>query len=291
MLLTYRQAEMTMRALRRLAACTEARFETLVWDNGSGDGSTGLIAAEFPGVRVHGHDENLGVAGGRNAAGRLAIKLWSPHYLMFLDNDIEVDPAFVSALAAPLERDSTLAQTQAKLLYADDPTRINYGGGVRIVWWRGITQPEGCGQPDKGQFDVERPVQACGGGAMMVRASVFEELGGFDERYNPFGPEDLDFSLRLREAGYQNLYVPTAVGYHAETHTFGAGYTEEYAASKVKHWFRLLRRHGTREQRWGFYLVGGPLSVLTIAWRETRRGNFRAAIAGVRSAVRVILQR
>lgn len=289
--LTYRQAETTVRALACLAACTGPPFETLVWDNGSDDESSAAIRAAFPTIHVHESSENLGVAGGRNAAGRLAIELWNPTYLLFLDNDIEVMPRFVSELALPLDRDGGLGQTQAKLLYLHDRERINYGGGVRIVWWRGRTAPEGCGELDHGQYDEPRSCIACGGGSMMVRSSIFRTLHGFDERYNPFGPEDLDFSLRLLESGHRNLYVPTAVGYHAETHTFGAGYTEEYAASKVKHWFRLLRRHGTVWQRWGFYLVGGPLSVLTIVWRESRRGNFRAAIASVREAVRVIIQR
>jgi GT2 family glycosyltransferase len=290
-ILNFRQAETTLRALEELAGCVGLRFETLMWDNGSHDNSAARIRAAFPAVHVHESSENLGVAGGRNAAGQLAIELWDPTYLLFLDNDIEVTPRFVSELARPLDKDAGLGQTQAKLLYLHDRERINYGGGVRIVWWRGRTTPEGCGELDRGQYEEPLPCMACSGGAMVVRASIFTALDGFDERYSPYGPEDLDFSLRVLESGHRNLYVPTAVGYHAETHTFGAGYTEEYAGSKVKHWFRLLRRHGTARQRWGFYLFGGPLSVLTIVVRESRRGNFRAALASVREAVRVILPR
>lgn len=290
-ILTYRQAETTLRALGCLARCVDVPFETLVWDNGSDDGSAATIREAFPDIDVHAGAENLGVAGGRNAAGRHAMELWDPEYLLFLDNDIEVEPGFVARLARPMEDDPGLGQTQAKLLYLHDRERINYGGGVRIVWWLGRTTPEGCGEIDHGQYDEPRSCIACGGGAMMVRSSIFVALDGFDERYNPFGPEDLDFSLRVLEHGHRNLHVPTAVGYHAETHTYGAGYTEEYARSKVKHWFRLLRRHGTARQRWGFYLIGGPLSVLTIVVRESRRGNFRAALASVSEAFRVILPR
>ena len=39
----------------------------------------------------------------------------------------------------------------------------------------------------------------------------------------------------------------------------------------------------------GFYFIGGPLYVLTVVWRQSRRGNFRAAAAAVREAVRVML--
>jgi GT2 family glycosyltransferase len=45
---------------------------------------------------------------------------------------------------------------------------------------------------------------------MMVRADIFQQLNGFDPLFGPFGPEDLDFSLRLQKAGYLALYIPQA---------------------------------------------------------------------------------
>lgn len=290
-ILTYCQAETTLNVLGSLSDCVGEPFDVLVRDNGSGDDSVRRIEGAFPDVQVEAGETNLGVAGGRNAAGHRAIELWDPEYLLFLDNDMEVTSGFVVALVRPLDEDSGLGQTQAKLLYMNERERINDGGGCRIVWWRGRTDPVGFNEIDRGQHDEPKPCMACCGGAMMVRTSIFRELDGFDESFGPFGPEDLDFSLRVLEAGYRNLYVPDAVAYHAVSHTFGAGYTEEWARLKVRHWFRLLKRHATPAQRLGFYLVGGPLSVLQMVWRESRRGNFRAAIASVREAVRVIIQR
>ena len=60
----------------------------------------------------------------------------------------------------------------------------------------------------------------------MVRTDLFELLGGFDPSFDPFGPEDLDFSLRLQEAGYLSIYTPQAVAYHTVSHSFGQGYSE-----------------------------------------------------------------
>lgn len=287
-ILTYRQVESTTRALESLRGCNGEPFRVLVWDNGSEDDTVARLRAEYPEVHVVACEENLGVAGGRNAAGRRAIELWDPEYLLFLDNDMTVEPRFVEELARPLDEDPGIGQTQAKLLQMDDPTRIDDGGGVRVVWWRGRTIPVGFDELDRGQYDEEKPCMACCGGAMMVRASIFRAIDGFDESFNPYGPEDLDFSLRVLAAGHRNLYVPTAVAYHAGTHTFGAGYTEAYARKKVKSWFRLLRRHAGPVQRLGFYLVGGPLSVLVISWREARRGNFAAAAGAVREAARIL---
>jgi GT2 family glycosyltransferase len=233
------------------------------------------VRAEFPEVIVHAHPENIGVASGRNAAAALAMERLAPSHLLFLDNDVAPWPGFIRELLAPFGDDPRLAQTQAKLRYTDDPERLNDGGGHRVQFWLGRTTPVGYKEIDRGQHDERASCLPCGG-AMMVRADVFRELGGFDATFDPFGPEDLDFSLRVREAGWRALYIPTAVAYHEVTHTFGTGYTEEYAQLKAQHWLRLLRRHASPWQQVGFVLLGAPWALLTATVREVRRGNASA---------------
>ncbi|MGH9032913.1 MAG: glycosyltransferase family 2 protein [Acidimicrobiia bacterium] len=277
--LTFDQRERTLRCLASVRAQAGALFEVLLWDNGSGDDTAERVRAEFPEVLVHLHPGNLGVASGRNAAAALAMERLEPSHLLFLDNDITPWPGFIRELLAPFDDDPRLAQTQAKLRYTDDPGRLNDGGGHRVQFWLARTTPIGYKEIDKGQHDRPAPCLPCGG-AMMVRTDVFGELGGFDTTFDPFGPEDLDFSLRVREAGWRALYVPTAVAYHDVTHTFGAGYTGEYARLKAQHWLRLLRRHASRWQRIGFVLVGGPWVLGQMILRELRRGNV-SAVRGV----------
>lgn len=281
-LLTINQRETTLRALRSLVPDLPPRARMLVWDNGSDDGTVEAIASELPQVTAHHHDRNLGVASGRNAAARLAIEAFGPAYLLFLDNDMLVTPGFVNALLEPLENDSRVGQTQAKLLYMHEPERLNDGGGCRINFWLGRTHPVGCGEIDRGQYDRVAPCISCGG-AMMVRTELFQALGGFDTVFDPFGPEDIDFSLRLRKRGYTALYVPTAVAYHAVSHTFEpGGYSTIYARSKARHWLRFLKRHGTVPQKIGFALIGAPLIALRLTLREALRGNPGALVGSVR---------
>lgn len=281
-ILTINQQEKTLECLSSLLAIREPTFDVLVWDNGSEDNTAEAVRAKFPQVLVHYHPDNLGVASGRNAAADLVIKTFKPNYLLFLDNDMLVEPDFVGALVEPFAADSKLGQTQAKLRFMNDKERLNDGGGARInfVLWK--VTPVGFGEIDRGQHDIPKNCIACGG-AMMVRTDVFLQLGGFDPTFDPFGPEDLDFSLRLQKAGYTALYVPQAVAYHAVSHTFGSGYTEEYARNKSRHWLFLMRRHASLAQKAGFYLFGAPYLSARVLIREGRRGNlgaFRALFWG-----------
>jgi GT2 family glycosyltransferase len=248
----------------------------LVWDNGSGDETVAAVRAAFPEALVHGHHANLGVGSGRNAAAQLALETFAPSHLLFLDNDILVEPGFAEALLAPLLADSQVGQAQAKLRFTYAPERLNDGGGARISFWLGQVRPVGYGELDRGQYDRVTPCVSCGG-AMLVRAEIFRQLGGFDKAFDPFGPEDLDFSLRLQKAGYRALYVPQAVGLHEVSHTFEpGGYSEKYARHKARHWFIFMRRHASPLQQAGFYLIGTPYLAARIIIREGRRGNFGA---------------
>jgi len=284
-ILSLNQREKTLQCLARLHEVADAQRQILVWDNGSNDGTVEAVRAAFPGVLLHYHPANLGVGSGRNAAARLAIETFRPTHLLFLDNDIMIDANFLEALLKPFQSDSRIGQTQAKLRFLDDRDRLNDAGGARIQFWLGRTRPVGYGEVDRGQYDTPRPCISCGG-AMLVRTDVFQQLGGFDAAFDPFGPEDLDFSLRLQKAGYKALYVPQALGFHAVSHTFeGGSYSEKYARHKARHWFVFMRRHASPAQKLGFLLLGAPYLVVRMVIREGRKGNYGALRGVVRGMI------
>lgn len=284
-ILTYNQKQKTLKCLSTLLGGEDIPYKVLVWDNNSRDDTLAAIKETFPDVATHYSESNLGVAGGRNASGTMAIRELGATHLLFLDNDIEVEAGFVKALYEPFATDIGLGQTQAKLRFMHDRSLINDGGGARIsfVFWR--VKPVGFGEPDRGQYDAAHPCISCGG-AMMVRSDVFQQLNGFDPLFGPFGPEDLDFSLRLQKAGYKAMYIPKAVGYHQVSHTYGEGYSEDYARHKSRHWLLFMRRHASIWQKMAFCLFGAPILTVQVFVREARRGNLRA----IRGLIKGILQ-
>jgi len=285
-ILTYNQKEKTLECLSTLLDSEEFPFKVLVWDNGSQDDTLAAVKAVFPDVLTHYSEENLGVAGGRNAAAQLAINESGATHLLFLDNDILVEPGFMRALYEPFVTDEKIGQTQAKLRFMHDRSLINDGGGARIsfVFWR--VRPVGFGEQDKGQYDAPLHCGACRG-AMMVRSDIFQQLSGFDPLFGPFGPEDLDFSLRLQKARYKAMYIPKAVGYHQVSHTYGEGYSEDYARHKSRHWLLFMRRHASLGQKIAFYLVGAPILAVQVLIREARRGNLRAVRGLIQGLLRL----
>ncbi len=283
-ILTYNQKEVTLQCLE-LASRQQftGSVNILLWDNGSTDQTVEAVKKGYPNTYCHYSHENLGVAGGRNAAAKLAIERFSPDYLLFLDNDILVEPGFFQNLWQPLQADKLIGQTQAKLRFTADRSRLNDGGGAQINFMTWQVVPVGYNEVDNGQYDQVRPCISCGG-AMMVRTEIFQRLGGFDLTFNPFGPEDLDFSLRLQKAGFKALYIPDAMGFHTVSHTFGKGYTEAYARHKSRHWLAFMKRHATNWQKAGFWLFGAPIMGIKIIIREGKRGNLgaiRGLIAGI----------
>jgi GT2 family glycosyltransferase len=282
-ILTLNQREKTLRCLRSFQAVKHPPYRIVLWDNGSQDGTSEAVRQTFPDVLVHHHATNLGVASGRNAAVALAIEKIKPVYLLFIDNDMTVTPGFLEALVTPLNTGTQLAQTTGKIKDMQDDRRLYGAGGCRLSFWRGNTQHIGYGQLDRGQYDqAKRCIPS--GGCMLVRTDIFRELGGFDTTFDPYGPEDLDFGLRVVKAGYYGLYVPHSVVFH-ETRpgrTFEGGhYTENFAAHRARHWFLLMRRHAPIYQQLGFWFLGAPYLLATLMIREGKKGNLLPALRGL----------
>jgi GT2 family glycosyltransferase len=289
--LTLDQCDKTLTCLESLAGLADPDFHVLVWDNGSVDGTEHRVRDRHPEVLVEHSPRNLGVGSGRNAAARLAMDVFAPEYLLFLDNDMVVTEGFVAALVDALDAEPEAGQAQAKLRFMDDPQRLNDGGGCKIQFWRGLTIPVGYRELDEGQRDERKECVACGG-AMIVRSLLFEELGGFDATFDPFGPEDIDFSLRLKKAGHRALYVPAAMAYHEVSSTFeGGAYTELYAQNKTRNWLVFMLRHAPWHEKVVFLVFSVPLLALRVLVREGRAGNLGAFRGLARGLLEFLKQR
>lgn len=180
--------------------------EIIVIDNASTDGSADFVERRYPDVILIRNEVNRGFAAACNQGARYA----TGQYLVFLNQDTQVLPGWLSGLLNALERNDAVALATSKLLLMSQPDKINACG--QDIHYTGLNFSRGflCAS---GQFSEPEVVGAVSGASFAVRRDVWEELGGFDEDLFMYF-EETDLSWRAQLAGYQCLYAPTSVAYH-----------------------------------------------------------------------------
>ena len=108
-------------------------YKILVVDNNSDDRSLNIIRREFQNVNILELDKNYGYAEGNNK-GFESIASENSEYVIFLNNDTEVDINFIKPLIKPLEENQNIGQTVPKIYYANNRNRIWYAGGKVNLW-------------------------------------------------------------------------------------------------------------------------------------------------------------
>jgi GT2 family glycosyltransferase/glycosyltransferase involved in cell wall biosynthesis len=225
----YRGAEDTMtclRALRDELAYPVERLQVICVDNASGDGSAARIR-EVPGVEVIEAPANLGFAGGCN----LGAKHATGTVLAFLNNDARPHRDWVGSAVAVLRAEPTVAAVASKVLDWDGRTIDFVDAGLT---WFGMGYKRHAGEPAAGH-DLSRDVLFATGSAMFVRASVYRELGGFDERFFMFY-EDVDFGWRCNLRGWRVRYEPKSLAYHRHHAS-----VSKVDAAEAREWYLLER--------------------------------------------------
>lgn len=185
-------------------------LEVICVDNGSTDGSRAWLAANMPAVRVVALDENRGFTGG-NAAG---VAEAAGDVLVFLNNDMKVEPTLVSRLVDALDEHTACAGA-----------RVMNWDGSRIDFVRGTSSFEARGfQEHFGQAYAPGTALAesffPNGGAFAVTRRAYEECGGFDPALFAYY-DDIDLGWRLRMTGHGIRTVADAVAYHRHGATVG----------------------------------------------------------------------
>lgn len=204
---------MTAECIRSLFAMKADDYQILVVDNGSRDGSVDYLRNEFPQITVFPQERNLGFAAGCNVGMRHALEEGF-EYVLLINNDTVVDPAFLSALVDEAQRTPDAAILSPKIYFFDAPDRFWWAGGAFSLWV-GIARHVGRKQVDAGQFDLPGPIDWATGCALLVKCEALRQVGLFDERLFGNG-EDLDISLRMRRVGYRIWFVPQAKIWHKE---------------------------------------------------------------------------
>jgi GT2 family glycosyltransferase len=277
--LSYNKRDALMEALASVERSEYPHLVVVVIDNASSDGSAEAARARFRHVTVIRNQANLGAAGGRNAGWKHLRRLADCDVVVFLDDDAEVTSTYFPRIAECFGAHPWAGIVAGKALTGPG-SGVIMSAGIDVNLYTGHVGDIGTGEQDRGQYDAPRELDACGGFALAVRAKVFEALDGIDERFNPYGWEEVDFCLRAREAGWKVLYEPRAVLCHKGTRA-GRPPKAEYERHKVRNYFRLLGRHASFAQKLscGIFV---PIRMARVAWRMIRTGHAGIIVAQAR---------
>jgi GT2 family glycosyltransferase len=180
------------------------RFEIVLVDNGSTDGSLEFVAVAFPRVRVRRLDRNLGFCTPYNAA----IRDSRSEFVALLNNDTRVAPDWIRQLVSTAERQRAAAVASKMLSWSGDT--IDFAGGVTSII--GHSWHLDSGQPATRSYEERALLSPCGGSVLFDRAA-FLDAGGFDEDFFAYF-EDVDLGWRLNLFGRRVVFSPLAVTYH-----------------------------------------------------------------------------
>jgi GT2 family glycosyltransferase len=263
------------------------RFEVLVVDNASTDGSVALIERDYPEVRLVRLPTNRGLTGGVNAG----IHAARGEVIALLNNDTEADPDWLSELLRALEADPEAGMAASKMLLFDRRDLIHSAGDVYGV--DGLPGNRGVWQKDEGQFDGTRRVFGACGGAAAYRRAMLEEIGLFDEAFFMYC-EDVDMAWRAQLAGYPCAFAPRAIVYHRLSATGGGRIASYYTGRNTIYVIAkdvptsLLRRHWQQILCAQLRIAWEALN----AWRgEAARARLRGQLAGLWGLPRMLARR
>lgn len=245
--------------LDSLRAQSYQRFEVLVVDDASTDGSGRMVTERYPEFRSLFLPSNRGFAravneGIRNCGGDL---------IALLNNDAEADPDWLSELARAAGAHPEAGFFASKILLFDRRDVFHSAGD--FYGTDGVPGNRGVWQRDEGQFDREEYLLAACGAASAWRRSLLDDVGLLDESLFMYC-EDVDLSLRAQMGGHRCLYVPSARVYHRLSATGGGKLASYYVGRN-------------------FIAVAAknlPPSVVRRYWREMIRTQFAFAVHSIK---------
>ena len=206
---------LTEHCLRSLLVFPEKTpHRIIVVDDASPDDTAERLRAVV-GIEVVTHEQNQGflkaVANGVAASDEEMVVL--------LNNDTTVSPGWLDALVARMRSDASIGLVGSMLLYPNG--LLQEAGG--IVFNDGTGNNFGKGdRADRSWYQTPRDVDYCSGACLLIRRSVWDRVGGFDDRFAPAYYEDTDLAFATRAAGSRVVFEPASKIYHFEGGSYGS---------------------------------------------------------------------
>lgn len=215
----YNQWHYTYACLKSILTHTKnVTYEIILADDMSTD-ETVNVGEYAENIKVVRDGENRGFLLNCNNAAKHA----EGDYILFLNNDTQVQEGWLGFLVELIESDKKIGMVGSKLVYPDG--RLQEAGG--IIWNDASGWNFGrLDDPAKPEYNYVKEVDYISGAAIMIKQNLWIEIGGFDERYVPAYFEDSDLAFEVRKHGYKVMFQPNSVVVHFEGISHGVDVSE-----------------------------------------------------------------
>ncbi|MBN1872777.1 MAG: glycosyltransferase family 2 protein [Anaerolineae bacterium] len=269
-ILNWNLPEDTLQCVSSVLQSDYPNYHVIVVDNGSTDDSCERFAAELPpGVELLALPTNLGFGGGNNAAIRASLA----DYTLLLNDDTIVAPDMISELIAVMRCDSAIGVAGPMIYYADAPESLWFAG---MRFWKKLYILQR-GLHLRGPLQRVEYVDFVSGCGLCARRTVWEQVGLFAPEFFMYY-EDLDFSLRVKQAGFKLVTATQCRMWHRVSASTGGIESPMKQYYQVKSSLIFYRKH-TR----GLWFVANMTlrigHALWVTLQQTVKGGVRPAVA------------
>ena len=189
-------------------------LEIVVVDNNSSDNSVEMVRKEYPDIKLIRNKKNLGFSAGNN----IGIKNSSGKFLTLLNSDTLVEPDSLISVLKAMENDRSIGAATCLLQMADGKIDQASHRGFPTLWnalsyFLGLeklfpkTRFFGGYHQGWKNLKIAHEVDCISAAFMMVSGEVIDKVGLLDERFFMYG-EDIDWCLRIKQAGYKIFFYP-----------------------------------------------------------------------------------
>lgn len=250
-------------------AHTKSGFEIIIVDNASPEGGMQSLRDKFPGLRIVESEKNLGFAGANNLGFRHSIA----KYVLFLNPDTQLCSPSIDLMLSRIQELPDAGIVGCKLLNTDGsvqlssiqtyPTILNQAVDAEYLRLRWPECPLWKIGPLFSDVALIR-VDVIPGACMLLRRTVFEQVGMFSEDYFMYA-EDLDLNYKVKAAGFANYYSgDTAIIHHGGRSSARQKVGQWATIMKYRAMLKLFRKtHGT-VYAFGYRFAMGTVAVLRL---------------------------
>lgn len=239
------------RCLGSIAAFAGVSVEVIVVDNASTDGTREWLAVEHPDVAVVALDENRGVA-----AREEGLRIARGRYTLFLDSDAALTEQALPKLVAALDAHPEWGLLGPRLVHDDGTLQLSCrrfpplvlpllrrGPLERVARSSGVVTRHLMTDVD---HEIRRAVPYVLGACQIFRTSLARLAGQFDSRIF-YGPDDIDWCIRIRDAGGEVVYYPQATVVHSYRRVTAA---DQVSRMSLRHLQGFVYFHWKYRRRW-----------------------------------------